>query len=91
MAKPGPLFIKISPEMIKVPRRVSILEIDPASFTVAIEKRIEKSVPIVADLNKDPALGYIISRVVTTPSMAKAQERKKRTMAKLSQKLRPPI
>ena len=67
-AKPGPLFIKISHEMIKVPWRVSVLEIDPASLTITIEKRMEKIVPIVADLNKDPASGYIISRVVAAPS-----------------------
>ena len=67
-AKPGPLFIKISHEMIKVPWRVSVLGIDPASFTTTIEKRMEKIVPIVADLNKDPASGYIISRVVAAPS-----------------------
>jgi YbbR domain-containing protein len=70
-AKPGPLFIKISPEMIKVPRRVSVIQIDPASFTITIDKRMEKIVPIVADLNKDPAPVYIISRVVTVPSMVR--------------------
>ncbi len=70
-AKPGPLFIKIPHEMIKVPRRVSVLEIDPGSFTITIDKRMEKTVPIVADLNKDPAPGYIISRVVTAPSMVR--------------------
>ena len=70
-AKPGPLFIKISHEMIKVPWQVSVLEIDPASFTITIEKRTEKIVPIVADLNKDPAPGYIISRVVAAPSMVR--------------------
>jgi len=70
-AKPGPLYIKISSEMIKVPRRVSVLEIDPASFRITIEKRIEKIVPIVADLNKDPAPGYIISRVAAAPSMVR--------------------
>ena len=70
-AKPGPLFIKISPEMIEAPRRVSVIEIDPASFTITIDKRMEKLVPIVADLNKDPAPFYIISRVVTVPSMVR--------------------
>ena len=70
-AEPGPLFIKISPEMIKVPRGVSVIEIDPASFTITIDKRINKIVPIVADLNKDPAPVYVISRVVTIPSMVR--------------------
>jgi YbbR domain-containing protein len=70
-AEPGPLLIKISPEMINVPRRVSVLEIDPASFTISIEKRIEKIVPIVPDLKKDPAPAYVISRVVADPSMVR--------------------
>jgi YbbR domain-containing protein len=67
-AKPGPLFINLSPEMVKAPRRVSVLEIDPVSISLTIDTRIEKSVPVVPDLNKDPAPGYIISRVVATPS-----------------------
>ena len=71
MATPGPLFIKISPERIKVPRRVSVVGIDPASFTIIIDKRMDKIVPVVANLNKDPAPGYVISRVVATPSMVR--------------------
>lgn len=70
-AKPGPLFIKISPEMIKVPLWVSVLKIDPASFTITIEKQMEKIVPVVADLTKDPAPGYIVSNIVATPSMVR--------------------
>ncbi len=70
-AKPGPLLIKVSPDMIKVPWRVSVLEIDPTSFTVTIDKQMEKIVPVVADLNKDPAPGYIISSLVATPSMVR--------------------
>jgi len=70
-AKPGPLFIKISPEMIKLPRRVSVIEIDPASFTVIIETRMEKMIPVVPDLKNDPAPGYVISRVVAAPSMVR--------------------
>jgi len=67
-AKPGPLFINLSPEMVKAPPRVSALEIDPGSLSLTIDTRIEKSVPVVPDLNKDPAPGYIISRVVASPS-----------------------
>jgi YbbR domain-containing protein len=70
-AKPGPLLIKVSPEMIKVPWRVSVLEIDPVSFTITIDEQMEKIVPVVADLNKDPAPGYIISSLVVTPSMVR--------------------
>jgi YbbR domain-containing protein len=68
-AEPGPLVVKISPEGINVPPRISVLQIDPSSFTVTIDKRMEKVVPIVPDLIKDPAPGYVISRVVANPSL----------------------
>jgi YbbR domain-containing protein len=70
-AKPGALLIKISPEMIKVPRRVSVLKIGPTSFTITIEKRMEKIVPIVPDFKSDPAPAYVVSRVVANPSMVR--------------------
>ena len=69
-AKPGPLFVKISPEMISVPKRVSVLAVDPASFSITVDRRMEKILPIVPDLNEDPAPGYVIPSVVTIPCMA---------------------
>lgn len=70
-AKPGRLFIKISPETIKAPQGISVLEVDPTSFTIDIDRRMEKSVPIVPDLNNDPAPGYVVSTVVASPSSIK--------------------
>jgi YbbR domain-containing protein len=66
-AEPGPLFVNVYPEMIKVPSRVSVLETDPASFTITLDKKMDKVVPIVADLNQDPAPGYTVASVVATP------------------------
>jgi len=69
--EPGPLLIKVSPDMIKVPRRVSVIDIEPDSFSITIDKRSEKIVPVVPDLNQDPARGYVIERVAATPSTVK--------------------
>lgn len=66
-AKPGPVFVKVSPEMINVPWHVSVLDTDPASLAMTVDRRMEKVVPIVPDLNKDPASGYVIPKVVATP------------------------
>ena len=66
-AKPGQLFIKTLPETINVPQRVSVLKVHPASFTISIDKRMEKLVPVEPELNNDPAPGYVVSKVVTTP------------------------
>ena len=70
-AKPGTLLIEVSPETIKVPRGVSVLEVHPASFTISIDKRKEKLVPVEPDLRNDPAAGYIVSKVVASPSTIK--------------------
>jgi YbbR domain-containing protein len=67
-AKPGTLLIKISPDMIKVPRHVSVLDIRPASFALSVDKRMEKLVPIEPDLRNDPAPGFMISKVVASPA-----------------------
>jgi len=68
-AKPGPLFLKLAPEKIELPRRVSLLKFDPDSLTLTLDNRGEKLVPVVPDLSNDPAPGYIISKVVTSPSL----------------------
>lgn len=68
-ATPGPLTVRIPTDKIEVPRRVSVLRIEPASFTVMIDNRMEKTLPVVPDLNGDPAPGYVISRVAADPSL----------------------
>ncbi len=71
-AEPGPLLIKVSPEMIKLPKGgVSVLQIRPASFTLSIDKRMEKLVRIEPELRNDPAPGFTISKVVALPSTIK--------------------
>jgi YbbR domain-containing protein len=65
---PGPMLISVSTDMIKVPRRISIAEINPPSFSITIDRRLEKVVPVVPHLNQDPATGYVIARVTANPS-----------------------
>lgn len=67
-AEPGRQFIKILPETITVPQGASVLEVDPDSFTISIERRVEKLVPVVPDLINEPVPGYIVASVVASPS-----------------------
>jgi YbbR domain-containing protein len=67
-AQLGRVFIKISPETVKVPQGVSVLEVHPDSFTIGIERRMEKWVPVVPDLCNDPVPGYVVSAAVASPS-----------------------
>jgi YbbR domain-containing protein len=67
-AQLGRVFIKIRPETVKVPQGVSVLEVHPESFTIGIERRMEKWVPVVPDLCNDPVPGYVVSAAVASPS-----------------------
>jgi len=67
-AQLGRAFIKIRVETVKVPHGISVLEVHPASFTIGIERRMEKLVPVVPDLYNDPVPGYVVSAVVASPS-----------------------
>jgi YbbR domain-containing protein len=67
-AKPGELHLKISPDMIKAPQGTSVLEVHPTSFFVRLDNRVEKVVPVVADLQNEPVAGYEVSAVTPSPS-----------------------
>jgi YbbR domain-containing protein len=54
--------------MIKIPRGVTVVAIEPSRLTVMIDRRAQKNVPVVPNLNEDPAQSYVIARVETSPS-----------------------
>jgi YbbR domain-containing protein len=67
-AEPGRLQVKISPETVDTPKGTSVLEINPSSFFVRIDKRAEKSVPVVPHLENKPVIGHVVSTVTPAPS-----------------------
>ncbi|MBW2644951.1 MAG: YbbR-like domain-containing protein [Deltaproteobacteria bacterium] len=66
---PGLLPITVSKDSIHVPRKLSVVSVQPESLTINFEERLNKQVPIVADLCGAPSEGYVVSRVVVTPSV----------------------
>jgi YbbR domain-containing protein len=66
---PGLLPITVSKDAIHVPRKLSVVSVQPESLTINFEKRLDKKIPIVADLCGTPSEGYVVSRVVVTPSV----------------------
>jgi YbbR domain-containing protein len=66
---PGVLPITVSKHAIRVPRKLAVVSVKPQSLTIHFEKRLEKMVPIVPDLYGAPPEGYVVSRVVVTPSV----------------------
>jgi hypothetical protein len=66
---PGVLPVTVSKYAIRVPRKLAVVAVQPQSLTIRFEKRLEKTVPIVPDLCGAPPEGYVVSRVVVTPSV----------------------
>lgn len=66
--QPGKHHFKISPDRIKTPQSTSVLKVNPDSFWVHVDHRIEKPVPVVLDLRNEPASGYEVSAVTASPS-----------------------
>lgn len=64
----GMIPIRIASEHIRVPKAIHVVEINPASFFVRIDRLSEKQVPVEPDLLHEPASGYEIGRVTTSPT-----------------------
>lgn len=67
-AQSGRIFIKIRRDAVKVPEGVSVVDVHPDAFTIGIDRRMEKRVPVVPDLYNEPSPGYVVSAVVASPS-----------------------
>ncbi|MBW2109140.1 MAG: hypothetical protein JRI36_10815 [Deltaproteobacteria bacterium] len=65
--QPGMMPICIVSERIQVPQGIHVVEINPASFFVRIDRLVEKQVPVEPDLQHGPVSGYEIGRVTASP------------------------
>lgn len=68
-ARPGRRLFHLLPEDIAVPAGVKVLQITPATLPLVFEESSARTVPVVPDLEGEPASGYVVGRVTTTPPM----------------------
>lgn len=68
-AKPGPALYEVDPSRIldRLPRNSEITSRSPASIEVLYERRGRKSVKIRADVEGEPAEGYLLAEVAVEP------------------------
>ena len=59
--EPGKAYLEIDQERIAVPANVTVVSVDPASFVVPVDEAAKKWVPIVPDVEGEPAVGYVMS------------------------------
>lgn len=57
-------------DQVMAPPRIDVLQIEPGTVTVTLERVGEIQVPITPTVEGEPAAGYIVTRVVTAPPAA---------------------
>ena len=66
-ARPGRRLFHLLPTDISVPIGVEVLQVTPSVLSLTFEASSVRTVPVVPDLDGEPARGYVVGRVTSTP------------------------
>lgn len=69
-ASAGVKTIYFDRNRIALPKRVTIIKINPELLTIRIEKEIKKEIPVIISLSGKPASGFIVAGAVAKPLSA---------------------
>jgi hypothetical protein len=67
-ARPGRRLFHLLPDDIAVPAGVNVLQATPSTLSLTFEASAVRTVPVVPDLDGDPARGFVVGRVTTDPA-----------------------
>jgi YbbR domain-containing protein len=67
-ARPGRRLFHLLDGDISVPAGVKVLQVTPSTLSLTFETSAIRTVPVVPDLDGEPASGYVVGRVMTTPA-----------------------
>ena len=68
-ARSGRRLFHLVPGDIAVPSGVTVLQVTPSTIALVFEESAARTVPVVPDLDGEPAPGFLVGRVTTTPPM----------------------
>jgi len=66
-ARPGRRLFHLLDGDISVPTGVKVLQVTPSTLSLTFEASSVRTVPVVPDLDGEPARGFVVGRVITTP------------------------
>lgn len=67
-AQPGRRLFHLSPERVKAPFAVEVMQVVPSSVAIRFEPSATRTVPIQPSVEGEPAPGYIIGQITAEPS-----------------------
>lgn len=66
-ARPGRRLFQLTPENVRVPFGVEVVQVAPSSIVMVFEKTATRPVPIVPEIEGNPAPGFIVGTVTADP------------------------
>lgn len=68
-ARVGRRLYQITPEQVRVPFGVQVVQVTPPSIALAFERSASKQVPVVPEVEGDPVPGYVAGKTTVDPPM----------------------
>jgi YbbR domain-containing protein len=66
-ARAGRRVFQLTPEQVRAPFNVEVVQVSPASITLVFENSMTKTVPINPSYEGTPAPGYVVGKVTVQP------------------------
>jgi len=66
-ATPGHRLFQITPELVRTPFGVQVVQITPATVAMLFEPAARRELPVLPIIEGDPAPGYVIGQITTEP------------------------
>lgn len=66
-ARPGRGLFQVTPDDVRAPFGVEVVQVAPSSVVMVFEKTATRQVPVVAEIDGDPAPGFVVGKVTTDP------------------------
>jgi YbbR domain-containing protein len=66
-ARPGRRLFQLTPEQVRAPFGVDVIQVTPSSIAIEFEKAAVRRVPVVPSLEGDPAPGFTVGKITSDP------------------------
>jgi YbbR domain-containing protein len=69
-ARPGERLFHLTPEQVRAPFGVEVVQVSPATVAVVFERAATRTVPIKPAVEGKPAAGYVVGKITADPATA---------------------
>lgn len=67
-ARPGPRLFHLRADEVRVPYGIEVAQVIPPSLSLALEKAVQRTIPVVPAIDGDPAPGFVVGRISAEPA-----------------------